>query len=188
MINSLRRMLASGLLPVVSAAVCFVGSGGCAQFNNPFRDPYASNATYTTASVEGFRATPGKPHATRRFETDIVVPAEPVVVTHGPLYFDDPCEERGSENGEFRWGADDYLFFATWRLRFLGNVAALPVNLVITPPWRVMESDGELSPNWFGERHDATVSPCQCWRSRTSSCRDSNAAPAASHGAESQAG
>lgn len=183
-----RKALASSPLLLMSVALLWTSAAGCAQFNNPFRDPYAARGDYTTASVQGFRATPGARHSTRRFDTTVERPTEATAVTHGPLYFEDPCEEHGSDNGEFRWGADDYLFFATWRLRFLGNLVALPINMVITPPWRVMESDGELAPNWFGECHDATVSPCQCWCHGRQPCRSPSESPAASHSEESQAG
>ena len=128
---------------------------GCELMVNPFTDELASQRAVTTASVDGARAAKVTPTVLRRSYEQMSVWAEDGAVTHGPLYFEDLFEDRGSEDNRFAWTAEDYLQLFYWRGRFLVNGALFPLSAVVTPPWTVMASDGELGRRTLGMDHDA---------------------------------
>ena len=84
------------------------------------------------------------------------VPVQDGTVLHLPLYFEDPFEDKGSEDGRFAWTGEDYFQILYWRGRFLLNAVAFPISATVTPPWVVMESDGRLSRQILWKDHDAT--------------------------------
>ena len=86
----------------------------------------------------------------------IEVAAESGAVTHWPLYFEDPFEDKGAGRAEYRLGWEDYLAMPYGYARFTLNWLLLPVSAVVTPPWTLMESDGVLSRQRLGYDHDAT--------------------------------
>lgn len=146
-----------------TATLCLAGLffSGCSQFNNPFRDELRHQAEVTTPSVEGIRAmeaTKATPH--REYAPSYMV-SHDAPVLHAPLLFESKYEELINDDGQFAWTLEDYWDFAYWRGRFLVNLVAVPVSMIVTPPCSIQESDGELEPNWFGELHDAKTSPCQ---------------------------
>ncbi len=90
-------------------------------------------------------------------------PAEPAqesgVVAHGPLYFEDPFEDKGAGRegmNKYYIGWEDYLAMVYCYSRFTLNWLALPVSAAVTPPWSAMESDGVISRQALGYDHDAT--------------------------------
>lgn len=129
---------------------------GCAMLSNPFRDELAGSTPATTPSGVGVRAAKvSRVAPQRRFQPVETGPSE-CRVTHAPLYFEDPSEVEGSEDGTFAWTGEDYWNFLAWRGRFLVNLVLFPVNFIETPMWTLMTSDGELAPRGpFQERHDA---------------------------------
>ena len=131
---------------------------GCGPMVNPFRDEYANRPPVTTPSVEAVMSVKVAPDVQDRQGVEKHRSAEDGSVTHGPLYFEDPTEERGSEDGQFAWTGEDYLWIASWRGRFIANLIALPVSAVVNPPWQVMVSDGQLSGCGRGREFDAE--PC----------------------------
>jgi len=122
---------------------------------NPFHDELAGQQAVTTASVEGARAAKTTPTVRQRDYPTVELRPEAEGVTHGPLYFEDPFEDKGSEDGRFAWTGEDYLQMFYWRGRFLLNTFFFPVSAVVTPPWTIMESDGRLSRQALGYDHDA---------------------------------
>ena len=144
------RALARGIM---GAFVLF--ATGCQLMVNPFRDELAGQQGTTTASVEGARAAMTTPTVRQRGYEPFELHAEDEGVTHGPLYFEDPFEDKGSVDGRFAWTGEDYLQMFYWRGRFLLNTVFFPVSAVVTPPWTVMESDGHLSRQALGYDHDA---------------------------------
>ncbi|MFH1109258.1 MAG: hypothetical protein V1790_08700 [Planctomycetota bacterium] len=129
--------------------------GGCQLMVNPFHDELAGPQQMTTPSVEGARAATAAPSLRQRGYAPVEIHAENGAVTHGPLYFEDPFEDKGSEDGQFAWTGEDYLQAAYWRGRFLVNTLLFPISAIVTPPWTVMESDGHLSRQALGMDHDA---------------------------------
>ncbi len=64
-------------------------------------------------------------------------------VEHGPLYFQDPYEYIGTNDGQIRtWGPDDLEAFFASPVTLVINGAFLPVKLVDTPPWESVWSHG----------------------------------------------
>jgi len=139
------------LCVVVFAAL----AGGCQLMVNPFKDELAGPQSTTTASVDGVRAANAAPAVRQRGYAPVEIHAENGAVTHGPLYFEDPFEDKGSEDGQFAWSGEDYLQAAYWRGRFLVNTLLFPISAIVTPPWTVMESDGHLSRQALAMDHDA---------------------------------
>lgn len=141
--------------PVLSALLIAALTGGCQLMVDPFKDELAGRQVMSTASVEGAREAKTTPTVRQRDYTPFELHAEAGDVTHGPLYFEDPFEDKGSEDDRFAWTGEDYLQMFYWRGRFLLNTAFFPVSAVVTPPWTVMESDGRLSRQALGYDHDA---------------------------------
>jgi len=152
----------SKYVPVASRSWCvafFAGVAsvlsGCQLVQNPFADELASQRGVTTPSVDAVREAAVKPTAVQAHGEAKTLPMTDGSVTHGPLYFEGPFEDKGSDDGKFAWTGEDYLWMFSWRGRFLLNAVAFPVSAVVTPPWTVMVSDGRPSPRAFGEQHDA---------------------------------
>lgn len=152
------RRSALGFGPVLTLLL-----GGCSLMVDPYHDEYVTHPTDTgTASVNEARAAAITPALRDRGHAPTERSAESGTVTHGPLYFEDPFEDKGSEDGQFAWTGEDYLQMFYWRARFLLNGIALPVSAVVTPPWTVMASDGELSRQALGYDHDAERAGSSC--------------------------
>ncbi|MBX3396659.1 MAG: hypothetical protein KF841_14960 [Phycisphaerae bacterium] len=149
-------------------AAAFVGIvGGCSHVNDPFKDSSASiDVELTTASAEGFK---GKREfyspLARRGETTVAY-YENGAVTHWPLWFEDPFEDKGNDvtdpndrdapDTHFAWNWVDYLHTAYGPGRFFFvNGLLWPASAVVTPPGTLMESDGRIDRNFAGYDHDA---------------------------------
>ncbi len=128
---------------------------GCGRIVNPFRDEYANRPPVTTPSVEAVLAADVQPSVQERLGVEKTRCAADGSVAHGPLYFEDPSEEHGSEDGQFKWTGADYAWMVEWRARFLVNLIAFPVSAVVNPPWQTMESDGNYSCCGRGKKFDA---------------------------------
>ena len=125
----------------------------------PFQDEFAVHPTVTTtASAEGVHAANLTAAIRVRRHAMREIRPHDGSVTHAPLYFEDPFEEQGSDDGKFAWTGEDYLQMWYWRGRFLVNAVFAPLSLAVTPPWMVMVSDGKPSRTVFGSLHDAEPS------------------------------
>ncbi len=128
---------------------------GCQLLVDPWRDETTLEPPVTTASAELARAAETKESECPREFAASTIGAADGAVTHGPLYFEDPIEDSGSDNGAFAWTGEDFLQMALGPTRFLINGVFVPVSLVDTPPWMVMSSDGEPSRRVVWQAHDA---------------------------------
>ncbi|MFH1745775.1 MAG: hypothetical protein ABIG44_01895 [Planctomycetota bacterium] len=149
----------------ISVALCLaVVLAGCAHIPNQFReDGPAVSASWespTSADLKD-RATAVESYS-REWDLATVYP-ESGAVTHWPLYFEDPFADKGhgrtDETHPFdvhRLGWEDYVAFPYCLARHTANWLFLPVSAVVTPPWTLMESDGQLSKQLLGYDHDAT--------------------------------
>jgi len=142
-------------VPMHGVAAMIALIPGCHLAVHPFTDEFAGRPAVTTASVEGVRAAAKSDLVLTRTSPSREIAPEDGTVSHGPLYFEDPYEESGSEDGHFAWTAEDYWQWVYWRGRFLLNAVAFPVSAVVTPPWTVMVSDGNLNDRAWGEKLDA---------------------------------
>ena len=86
---------------------------------------------------------------------DAIVSAGNGAVKHGPVYFEDPFEETGGDDRSFAWTGEDYWHSLYGPSRFLVSAVLFPVSAALTPPWQVMESDGQPGRRVFGMEHDA---------------------------------
>jgi len=138
------------------AVVLTVAAGsGCELLVDPFTDEWADQPPVTTPSAELARAAEVTPLFQQRDFSRMQTAAESGEVTHGPLYFEDPYEEQGSDDGRYAWTLDDLFYEFAGPGRFVVNGIFSPVSVVATPPWTVMVSDGRPSREVAGHLHDA---------------------------------
>ena len=142
-------------LPVVLAGACLICATGCQHMINPFADHVPRVEEVTTASVDGARGAPRLPSAPRRDFTAFRVESQPGTVSHWPLWWEDPFEDKGSEDGKFAWTWEDYLAMPWSYSRWFANVWLVSASIAVPQPFTVMASDGELSEQWLGYDHDA---------------------------------
>ncbi|MFH1418812.1 MAG: hypothetical protein ABII12_11085 [Planctomycetota bacterium] len=142
---------------------------GCAHTNNPWVDSGAMiESELTTASTEGYHV---QSQVTPALQSRRDWPASDVryengAVSHWPLWFEDPFEDKGNAFKDVEDpGAPDTEFAVNWvdyfhipygpgRMIFV-NAAFWPVSAVVTPPGTLMESDGRISKGLVWHDHDA---------------------------------
>jgi hypothetical protein len=148
-------MIRFSLIPIC-ATIFLVGCATSSHiFSNPFCDELDGRTAATTPSVMAARAAAHQPNLVVSHGQPKTLCAKDGSVIHGPLYFEDPFEEKGGEDGRFAWTGEDYLWMVYWRGRFMVNLFAFPVSAALSPPWQAMVSDGYLSDRSLGAFHDA---------------------------------
>ncbi len=158
------------LMRFVAGAACLAFVVGCHQLNDPWKDSSASiDAEMTTASAEGFKG-----------KTEFYVPLhrrgemttayyENGTVTHFPLWFEDPFEDKGNDvndpndidapDNRFVVNLVDYAHMAAGPGRaFFVNGVFWPASAIVTHPGKLLESDGRVSKGVFWYDHDAKPS------------------------------
>ncbi len=142
---------------------------GCAHTNNPWVDSSAMiEDELTTASTEGYHSqsqvTMARP--SRRDWPASEVRYENGAVSHWPLWFEDPFEDKGNAFKDVKEpGAPDTEFAVNWvdyfhipygpgRMIFV-NAGLWPISAAVTPPGTLMESDGRISKGLVWHDHDA---------------------------------
>ena len=152
----LKRLLGVALV-CLGLAAC-----GCQHTINPFVDDLPATSEITTASARSFRsanvvASTSQPFR-RAYQQVRVEPCDGTV-SHWPLWWEDPFEDKGSQDEQFALTAEDYFCLAYGPGRNLLNTMAFPVSVWMTPPATVMCSDGHLSQQKLGYDHDAAPCP-----------------------------
>ncbi len=140
-------------------AILALTAAGCQHLFNPYEDELAGLSEPTTASVEGAGAAPSQPTLQPRGFEPFLVETQDGSVAHWPLWWEDPFEDKGSEDDLFAWTWEDYLGIPYGSGRFLLNTMGFPVSAYLTKPFTVMCSDGRLSRQALGYDHDATPCP-----------------------------
>jgi hypothetical protein len=138
---------------LVGAAV--LATAGCSECVNPWADDLPRAADVTTPSVEGVRAADRQPARRTGAMQPSQIEPQPGVVTHWPLWWEDPFVDKGSEDGQFAMTVEDYIALPYGLGRFILNTMAFPVSATVTPPGTIMGSDGVLSRQALGYDHDA---------------------------------
>ncbi|MBN1344347.1 MAG: hypothetical protein JXQ73_16790 [Phycisphaerae bacterium] len=147
----------SGRIACTGLVLLFVaGMAGCAHAINPFADEGVPKDEMTTASERVARDASATPVIRKRQWEQTTTSYPSGAVVHWPLWFEDPFEDKGSEDGKFAWTAEDYLAMPYSCARLLLNTIGWPVSAVVTPPGTPMVSDGRLSRQALGMDHDAT--------------------------------
>jgi hypothetical protein len=148
------RTAISRLLP---AALFLVG---CAQVPNQWQeDGPATAAEWDSPSAKDVRASHAPAPQRHRDGEATPTAAQSGAVTHWPLYFEDPFEDKGHGRqglNKYYIGWEDYVALPYCYSRFTLNWLMFPVSAVVTPPWTLMESDGAISRQALGYDHDAT--------------------------------
>jgi hypothetical protein len=153
---------------VLGATLAIIGALGCAPMaNDPFKDAGAAvEPEMTTASMVAYQGQSefGRPYR-RLWEPDQVY-METGVVTHWPLWWEDPFEDHGNRFHQvddrdevdvvFAWNWVDYMHMMYGPTRFIINTGGWPVSAVVTPPGTPMESDARIDAGGLGVYdHDA---------------------------------
>jgi len=130
---------------------------GCAHVPNQWReDGPATTAEWESPTAKDVRAKHAPAEQRQRNWEATSAAGESGVVTHWPLYFEDPFEDKGHGRSDYRLGWEDYVAMPYGYARYTLNWLMLPVSAIVTPPWTLMESDGVLSRQALGYDHDAT--------------------------------
>ena len=128
---------------------------GCAHFHRYDReDGPSTRMAWASASGEEIYAENSPSELRQRGWDAKRVTAPYGEVVHGPLWFEDPFEDKGKGHEEFRLGWEDGVALPYSLGRFLLNWMLLPVSAVVTPPGTPMESDGRLSRQLLDYDHD----------------------------------
>ena len=145
--------------------LCGLALYGCQHVVNVFQDETIPSDAITTPTAETVaRATPptlAPPQVRSGGWPELEAIGHGGTVTHWPLWFEDPFEDQGSENGRFAVTWEDYVAWPYTMGRWLVNFLALPASIVVEPPFIIMSSDGVLSRQVLGYCHDAEVGPGQ---------------------------
>ncbi len=148
------RHLMSHKTHVVATVILIGLVTGCAHSSNPWRDDLPATATATTASVRAARAVSAEGTRPDRGFVRVAITPTSGAVTHGPSYWPDPYEDRGSDDGQFRWTGEDY-WAAYYGIGYnLINTVLLPIRAVVTRPSTVMVSDGVAGRQALGRYQD----------------------------------
>lgn len=156
------------LLFILSAGLLMFSGVGCAHLNDPWKDSSAAiDADMTTPSTQGYEARPAEARSIQRtWDSSDVVQANGAV-THWPLWFEDPFEDKGNRDrppasgnedepdNVFAMNWVDYMHMGYGPGRLFLNTIGWPISAVVTPPGTLMESDGRLSKGLLGYDHDA---------------------------------
>lgn len=154
---------------IAATAVILVSLGsGCAQLNNPWSDSSALiDADMTTPSAEGYSGPAEFGGPTQRTWAGSEVQYVNGSVTHWPLWWEDPFEDKGNRDKAPASGDEsepDNQFAVTW-VDYLGmgyspgrlflNTISWPISAIVTPPGTLMASDGKISKGLVWHDHDA---------------------------------
>lgn len=152
----------------VAGALSLCASFGCAQLNDPWKDSSAAiDADMTTPSTQGYQGVAEFGRPTGRTWEGSEVRYVNGSVTHWPLWWEDPFEDKGNREHPPASGDEsepDNRFVVTW-VDYLGigyspsrwflNTIGWPVSAIVTPPGTLMESDGRISKGLVWYDHDA---------------------------------
>ncbi len=144
---------------ILAALVAAAVGSGCHEYVNPWDDETHTSDAVTTASVTEARAAPPMPAMRQREYAPAALNAQDGSVHHFPLWFEDPFEDRGSDNGRFAWTYEDYVGMPYGLSRMVLNTLALPISAVVHPPVPLMVSDGVTSRQALGYDHDPEWHP-----------------------------
>lgn len=121
----------------VASGVLLAGSGCASHKTSLIEGP-----SVTTASVDAVRAAAPSPRRATA-QTRFSVSAKSGSVTHSPVYFRSDVERPRDHDTDFAISGEDHAVWIPEAARFFISIALHPIDVVITPPWTKMESDGQ---------------------------------------------
>ncbi len=126
----------------------------------------STTASWDSPTAADVKARYAAAEPTNRGWQPTTVAPESGIVSHLPLYMEDPFEDKGHGRTDethphdvYRGGWEDYVAIPYGFSRFPGNWLMFPVSAVVTTPWTIMESDSYLSRQLLGYDHDAVPTP-----------------------------
>lgn len=129
--------------PVLGGAIVGIGLlVGCHQFPDVFLDDLPDSAMVTTMSARRAIEVPVSPTVRQREFSPMHVEPQDGTVAHAPLWFEDPFEMAGSDDGQFAVTWEDVLYFPIGICRFIANFGLLPVSMLLEPAGTLICSDG----------------------------------------------
>lgn len=137
------------------AVVALISLGGCVAGVNPFVDRLQiSPDSIQSPTVEAIAERNVQPQPTMagRFEETQVIAAADGTVTHYPLWFEDPVENKDDGDGQFAITSRDFGLYFYGIGRSAVNGIALPVSAVFDPPWSLECSDGLVEDQYDAKR------------------------------------
>jgi len=143
----------------VAMMLAAMSVAGCHGLINPWSDETVSAQAVTTASVSAARAQITDPDVQLRDFSAVPLHPQDGSVRHFPLWFEDPFEDRGSDDGRFAWTYEDYIAAPYGLARSILNGIAVPISAIVRPPAPLMMSDGLTSRQALGYDHDADWRP-----------------------------
>jgi hypothetical protein len=169
--STTRWKISAGVCILLVSLLVILPVAGCSHIPNQFRETGpAVMANYNTPTAEDvIEHYPPAPPEVRDDWPPLTLATESGIVTHWPLYFEDPFVDKGAgrtyrtcPRDVYRLGWEDFVATPYSLGRYMVNWMFLPASMVVTPPWTVMASDGNLSRQCLGCDHDATRL-CQQW-------------------------
>ena len=147
-----------GLRLIVLAAAVAGLAAGCGRVNNVFvaDSPSVGQPLDSLSAAEVREAHDAAPMRERGWAAAQLCSASGTVL-HGPLWFEDPFEDKGTGHDGYYVGWEDYVAMPYGLARFTLNWLLAPASMIVTPSWTTMESDGVLSRQLLGYDHDATI-------------------------------
>jgi hypothetical protein len=146
------------------AVLLLATTAGCNEMVvNYYRETGPSvNAEWDSPTARDIKANcDSAPLRSRGWETRTVACKDGSVL-HWPLYFEDPFVDKGAGRTDatdphnvYRLGWEDWVAFPYGFSRFTLNWLLFPASVIVTPPWIVQESDGEISQQLVWRDHDA---------------------------------
>lgn len=152
--SSAQRVRVSVMTGAMCVLTLAVGSG-CQHFVNPFVDELANRPPISTPSADAAMAYSGEATSPDHAKPPIERYAADGTVVHGVLYFEDPFVTRGSDDGKCAWTYEDGLHSVYGPASFLVNAVLVPIRAVLTPPWVLLASDGDVTQR-ASSRYDNT--------------------------------
>ena len=157
--NELTRYSQARAACAVLASTGLFFAIGCAATPNQWREDGPAATQTWNSPTAAVIASDHQPAAQRQRDWDAMTIADAGgQVTHWPLYFEDPFVDKGHGRtgmNKYHLGWEDLLAGPYGYARHTLNWMFWPVSGIVTPPCRLMESDGELSEQLLGYDHDA---------------------------------
>lgn len=129
---------------VAVSCVALLATIGCTSPKGPMANGLAGRMSLTTASAEAVRAANVTPRSAPEYrDIRFHVCPKSGTVTHTPAYFRTDARCCGDNNTKFGISGNDYFAWVRETTGFFISIAMHPVDLLLTPPWTLMESDGK---------------------------------------------
>ena len=136
----------SSICAVAVLACLGVLLAGCQNvYENMYVDAQSPRGPVETTSSAKLKTMTGETAPRSRGHEPVTSPAADTRVCHGPLYFEDPFESKGSLDGKFAWTLEDYFALGYCGGRWLANTIFLPVTVTVHPIWSTACTDGAVA-------------------------------------------